>query len=41
MTAEASSERYELVARGADGATYDLGSWRLAPDLRSRRDETG
>jgi hypothetical protein len=25
------SDRYELVAHGADGATYDLGSWRLAP----------
>jgi hypothetical protein len=26
--------RYELVAHGADGATYDLGSWRLAPGQR-------
>lgn len=30
-TAEPPSERYELVAHGADGTTYDLGSWRLAP----------
>jgi hypothetical protein len=30
-SAEPSSDRYELVAHGADGATYDLGSWRLAP----------
>ena len=29
--AEPPSDRYELVAHGADGATYDLGSWRLAP----------
>jgi hypothetical protein len=28
--AEPSIDRYELVAHGADGATYDLGSWRLA-----------
>jgi|SRR5215469_9073332 len=28
---ELPSDRYELVARGAGGATYDLGSWRLAP----------
>lgn len=32
--AEPSSDRYELVARGADGATYDLGDWRLAPGQR-------
>jgi len=32
--AEPPSERYELVAHGADGATYDLGSWRLAPGRR-------
>jgi hypothetical protein len=32
--AEPSSDRYELVAHGADGATYDLGSWRLAPGQR-------
>ena len=31
---EPSSDRYELVARGSDGATYDLGSWRLAPGHR-------
>ncbi len=30
-SAEPPSERYELVAHGADGATYDLGSWRLIP----------
>ena len=29
--AEPRSDRYELVAHGTDGATYDLGSWRLAP----------
>src|SRR6516165_7990620 len=29
-----SSDRYELVAHGADGATHDLGSWRLAPGQR-------
>jgi hypothetical protein len=29
--AEPPSDRYELVAHGADGATYDLGSWQLAP----------
>ena len=28
------SDRYELVAHGSDGATYDLGSWRLAPGRR-------
>ena len=28
------SDRYELVAHGADGASYDLGSWRLAPGRR-------
>jgi hypothetical protein len=28
------SDRYELVAHGSDGATYDLGSWRLAPGQR-------
>lgn len=27
--AESPGERYELVAHGADGASYDLGSWRL------------
>ena len=32
--AEPSSDRYELVAHGTDGATYDLGSWRLAPGRR-------
>jgi putative zinc finger protein len=32
--AEPSSDRYELVANGTDGATYDLGSWRLAPGQR-------
>jgi hypothetical protein len=32
--AESSSERYDLVAHNADGATYDLGSWRLAPSRR-------
>ena len=32
--AEPSSDRYELVAHGADGATYDLGNWRLAPGQR-------
>jgi Putative zinc-finger len=32
--AEPPSDRYELVAHGADGATYDLGSWRLAPGRR-------
>jgi Putative zinc-finger len=32
--AEPSSDRYELVAHGADGATYDLGSWRLVPGKR-------
>jgi hypothetical protein len=26
--AEPSSDRYALVAHGAGGATYDLGSWR-------------
>ena len=25
------SDRYELVAHGADRATYDLGSWQLTP----------
>jgi hypothetical protein len=29
--AEPPSDRYELVAHGADGATYDLGSWQLHP----------
>lgn len=29
--AEPPNDRYELVAHGADGATYDLGNWRLAP----------
>jgi len=29
--AEPPSDRYELVAHGADGATYDLGSWQLTP----------
>lgn len=33
-TAEPSSDRYDLVAHGTDGATYDLGSWRLAPGLK-------
>ena len=28
------SDRYELVAHGAGGAAYDLGSWRLAPGRR-------
>jgi hypothetical protein len=32
--AEPLSDRYELVAYGADGASYDLGSWRLAPGQR-------
>lgn len=32
--AEKSSDRYELVAHGTDGATYDLGSWRLTPGQR-------
>jgi len=32
--AEPSGDRYELVAHGADGATYDLGSWRLTPGQR-------
>jgi Putative zinc-finger len=32
--ADPPSDRYELVAHGADGATYDLGSWRLAPGRR-------
>jgi predicted anti-sigma-YlaC factor YlaD len=32
--AEPSSERYELVAHSADGTTYDLGSWSLAPGRR-------
>jgi Putative zinc-finger len=32
--AEPSSDRYELVAHGAGGATYDLGNWRLAPGRR-------
>jgi hypothetical protein len=31
---EPPSDRYELVAHGADGTTYDLGSWRLAPGRR-------
>jgi hypothetical protein len=29
--AEPPSDRYALVAHGADGATYDLGSWQLTP----------
>jgi putative zinc finger protein len=28
---ESASEAYELVAHSQNGATYDLGSWRLAP----------
>jgi predicted anti-sigma-YlaC factor YlaD len=32
--AELPSDRYELVAHGTDGATYDLGSWRLDPGRR-------
>jgi hypothetical protein len=32
--AEPSSDQYELVAHGTDGATYDLGSWQLAPGQR-------
>jgi hypothetical protein len=32
--AETRSDRYELVAHGTGGATYDLGSWRLAPGRR-------
>jgi hypothetical protein len=32
--AEPPSDRYELVAHSADGATYDLGSWRLVPGRR-------
>jgi hypothetical protein len=32
--AEPPGDRYELVAHGADGATYDLGSWRLTPGQR-------
>jgi hypothetical protein len=30
-TAEPPSDRCELVAHGADGATYDLGSWQPTP----------
>lgn len=33
--AEPPSDRYELVAHGADGATYDLGSWQLTPGRKS------
>jgi hypothetical protein len=32
--AEPRSDRYELVAHGADGAAYDLGSWQLTPDRK-------
>jgi hypothetical protein len=32
--AEPPGDRYELVAHIADGTTYDLGSWRLAPGRR-------
>jgi hypothetical protein len=32
--AEPPADRYELVARGAGGAAYDLGSWRLTPGRR-------
>lgn len=32
--AEPPGDRYELVAHGADGATYDLGSWRIPPGGR-------
>jgi hypothetical protein len=32
---EPPSDRSELVAHGADGATYDLGSWRLGPGQRA------
>ena len=32
--AEAPSDRYELVAHGRDGSTFELGSWRLAPGRR-------
>jgi Putative zinc-finger len=32
--AEPSTDRYALVAHSADGATYDLGSWRLTPGQR-------
>jgi hypothetical protein len=32
--AEPPSDRYELVAHGTEGATYDLGSLRLAPGRR-------
>jgi hypothetical protein len=33
-SAEPPGERYELVAHGAGGATYDLGSWRLPSGRR-------
>ena len=32
--AEPPGDRYELVAHGADGTTYDLGSWRIPPGGR-------
>jgi hypothetical protein len=32
--AEPPSERYELVVHGTNGASYDLGNWRLAPGRR-------
>jgi hypothetical protein len=32
--AERPGDRYELVAHGTDGVTYDLGSWRLVPGRR-------
>jgi putative zinc finger protein len=32
--AEPPADRYELVAHGAGGAAYDLGSWRLTPGRR-------
>jgi len=32
--AESPSDRYELVAHDTDGASYDLGNWRLAPGRR-------
>ncbi|HEX9033961.1 MAG TPA: hypothetical protein VF834_19140, partial [Streptosporangiaceae bacterium] len=32
--AEPPSDRYELVVHGTAGATYDLGSWQLAPGRR-------
>lgn len=31
---ETPGERYELVAHGADGTAYELGSWRIVPGRR-------